>query len=90
MAPKQGQRGKKFLDWLTDSNEQANPDLYRIALKLATGAGKTTIMAMLIAWQVINAVRYLASSPALRTASFRGFQIFRFRWPSNLPPRKNA
>jgi type III restriction enzyme len=90
VAPKQGQRGKKFLDWLTDSNEQANPDLYRIALKLATGAGKTTIMAMLIAWQVINAVRYLASSPALRTASFRGFQIFRFRWPSNLPPRKNA
>jgi type III restriction enzyme len=26
-------------------------------LKLATGAGKTTVMAMLIAWQTINAVR---------------------------------
>lgn len=29
----------------------------RLALKLATGAGKTTMMAMLIAWQTINAVR---------------------------------
>lgn len=61
VAPKQGQRGKKFLDWLTASNEQANPELFRIAFKLATGAGKTTVMAMLIAWQVINAVRYPTS-----------------------------
>ncbi len=29
----------------------------RLALKLATGAGKTTVMAMLIAWQTVNAVR---------------------------------
>jgi len=29
----------------------------RLALKLATGSGKTTVMAMLIAWQTINAVR---------------------------------
>lgn len=29
----------------------------RIAFKLATGAGKTTVMAMIIAWQTINAVR---------------------------------
>jgi type III restriction enzyme len=29
----------------------------RLALKLATGAGKTTVMAMLIAWQTINSVR---------------------------------
>ena len=28
-----------------------------MALKLATGAGKTTVMALLIAWQTINAVR---------------------------------
>jgi type III restriction enzyme len=28
-----------------------------VALKLATGAGKTTVMAMLIAWQASNAVR---------------------------------
>jgi superfamily I DNA/RNA helicase len=29
----------------------------RLALKLETGAGKTTVMAMLIAWQTVNAVR---------------------------------
>lgn len=29
-----------------------------MALKLATGAGKTTVMAMLIAWQTLNAVRH--------------------------------
>ncbi len=34
----------------------------RLALKLATGAGKTTVMAMLIAWQTINAVRRPTSS----------------------------
>ena len=33
-----------------------------LALKLATGAGKTTVMAMLIAWQTINAVRRPQSS----------------------------
>lgn len=39
------------------ANEGANPGLPRLALKMATGAGKTTVMAMLIAWQTINAVR---------------------------------
>jgi type III restriction enzyme len=42
---------------LTNANEEANPGLMRIALKMATGAGKTTVMAMLIAWQTLNAVR---------------------------------
>lgn len=42
---------------LRAANEQANPELLRIALKMATGAGKTTVMAMLIAWQTVNAVR---------------------------------
>jgi len=39
------------------ANERANPGLMRLALKLATGAGKTTVMAMLIAWQTLNALR---------------------------------
>jgi type III restriction enzyme len=38
-------------------NAEANPELFRIALKMATGAGKTTVMAMIIAWQTLNAVR---------------------------------
>ena len=50
--------GRDFLDHLADANRDANPDLLRLALKLATGAGKTTVMAMLIAWQTFNAVRH--------------------------------
>ncbi len=38
-------------------NADANPELLRLALKMATGAGKTTVMAMIIAWQTLNAVR---------------------------------
>ncbi|MBI5847225.1 MAG: DEAD/DEAH box helicase family protein [Nitrospirae bacterium] len=49
--------GKGFLEHLVNASNDANPDLIRLALKLATGAGKTTVMAMLIAWQTINAVR---------------------------------
>jgi type III restriction enzyme len=57
VAPQMGNKGKQFLEHLEGANKDANPDLMRIALKLATGAGKTTVMAMLIAWQTINAVR---------------------------------
>ena len=49
--------GKRILEHLDRANKDANPELMRLALKLATGAGKTTVMAMLIAWQTINAVR---------------------------------
>ena len=56
VAP-QSARGKRVLDHLAAANKDANPELMRLALKLATGAGKTTVMAMLIAWQTINAVR---------------------------------
>jgi type III restriction enzyme len=35
-------------------NEDANPLLFRIAFKMATGAGKTVVMAMLIAWHALN------------------------------------
>jgi len=49
--------GKQLLDHLASANRDANPELLRLALKLATGAGKTTVMAMLIAWQTVNAVR---------------------------------
>ena len=57
VAPSLGKEGRKFLDQIDAASEQANPGLARLALKLATGAGKTTVMAMLIAWQTINAVR---------------------------------
>ena len=52
-----GPQGRPILQRLASANKEANPELVRIALKLATGAGKTTVMAMIIAWQTINAVR---------------------------------
>jgi len=48
VAP-QSKSGKRLLDHLASANKDANPELMRFALKLATGTGKTTVMAMLIA-----------------------------------------
>ena len=62
VAPEIGKRGKDILEKLESANDEANPGLFRMALKLATGAGKTTVMAMLIAWQTINAARDPGSS----------------------------
>ena len=56
-----GRDGRQFVQRLQEANDQANPGLPRLALKLATGAGKTTVMAMLIAWQTVNAVRHPGS-----------------------------
>jgi type III restriction enzyme len=61
---------KKFVEHLAAANANANPGLNRLALKLATGAGKTTVMAMLIAWQTVNAVRRSGS-----THFTRGFLV---------------
>jgi len=57
VAPQMGKAGERYLEYLANANRDANPELMRLALKLATGAGKTTVMAMLIAWQTLNAVR---------------------------------
>lgn len=49
---------RKFDPWienrLREENDKANPGLPRLALKMATGSGKTVVMAMLIAWQTLN------------------------------------
>jgi len=68
VAPRQA-RYAKFWEHVRAANAQANPELVRVALKMATGAGKTTVMAMLIAWQTVNAVR----SPSSHFS--RGFLI---------------
>ena len=57
VAPNATKAAKDWLDYLKRASAESNPDLPRLALKLATGAGKTTVMAMLIAWQTVNAVR---------------------------------
>jgi type III restriction enzyme len=66
VAPKSGARGTRFLTHLSNASRDANPELMRVALKLATGAGKTTVMAMLIAWQTVNAARYRGSKQFTR------------------------
>jgi type III restriction enzyme len=58
VAPRLGKEGQSFLKHIENVSLDANPELLRIALKMATGAGKTTVMAMVIAWQTINAVRH--------------------------------
>ena len=60
---------------LEKSNGEHNDGLPRVALKMATGSGKTVVMAMLIAWQVLNKVaapldkrftkRFLVVTPGL-------------------------
>jgi type III restriction enzyme len=50
---------KKFGDaWIENdvraANDTSNPGLPRLALKMATGSGKTVVMAMLVAWQSLN------------------------------------
>nr|WP_222936038.1 DEAD/DEAH box helicase family protein [Neolewinella lacunae] len=62
--------GKRLLEELEGRSRAANPDLFRLCIKLATGAGKTTVMAMLIAWHTLNAVR----SPTSKRFT-RGFLI---------------
>jgi type III restriction enzyme len=39
---------------LREANNTANPGLLRTAFKMATGSGKTVVMAMLIAWHTLN------------------------------------
>jgi type III restriction enzyme len=58
VAPQLGKVGEQFIEYLANANNDANPELMRLALKLATGAGKTAVMAMIIAWQTVNAVRH--------------------------------
>lgn len=49
-------RNDSFYNKLVEANEEANPDLFRIAFKMATGSGKTVVMAMLIAYHTLNKI----------------------------------
>ncbi|MBM3323006.1 restriction endonuclease subunit R, partial [candidate division WOR-3 bacterium] len=47
--------GDQWIDnSLREGNAASNPLLYRMAFKMATGSGKTVVMAMLIAWHALN------------------------------------
>lgn len=43
-----------ILSELEDANNLSNPGLNRLAMKMATGSGKTVVMAMIIAWHTLN------------------------------------
>ena len=70
-------------NYLRDRNAEHNAGLPRIAMKMATGSGKTVVMGMLIAWQALNKFENrqaamvrradlpcMDSDPPVRTASF--------------------
>jgi len=57
LAEAAGRHGNpEFRHALDAANAEHNDDLPRLALKMATGTGKTVVMAMLIAWQTVNKV----------------------------------
>lgn len=72
-APKMGDAWIR--NKLAEVNTDHNKGLHRVALKMATGSGKTVVMAMLIAWQTLNKVvspndarfakRFLVITPGL-------------------------
>lgn len=45
-----------IINQLNEYKDAANPLLSRMALKMATGSGKTVVMSMLIAWHTLNKV----------------------------------
>jgi type III restriction enzyme len=47
-----------IINELKKSSTDANPGLYRMAFKMATGSGKTVVMAMIIAYNTLNKIRY--------------------------------
>jgi type III restriction enzyme len=50
-----GKYGDAWIDNdLRHANDTANPGLPRLAVKMATGSGKTVVMGMLIGWQALN------------------------------------
>lgn len=51
---KQAHQDAWVLNSVREMADDANPGLLRIATKMATGSGKTVVMAMIIAWQALN------------------------------------
>ncbi|MBI4430096.1 MAG: DEAD/DEAH box helicase family protein, partial [Candidatus Omnitrophica bacterium] len=47
-----------IINGLRKAGSEANPGLYRLAFKMATGSGKTVVMAMIIAYHTLNKIRY--------------------------------
>jgi type III restriction enzyme len=83
VAPQPSTASASSTTWQRQQGRQPRADAP--GLKLATGAGKTTVMAMLIAWQTINAVRRPTSKHFTR-----GFLIVRPGPHHQGPPARPA
>ena len=83
-APKLG--GQWILNHLREDAERHNPGLFRVAHKMATGTGKTVVMAMLIAWQTLNKVAEPARRPFHRHILGRDAGNHDPRPPASAPP----
>ena len=67
------------MDQIARATKRPIQGLFRLAVKMATGSGKTTVLAMLIAWQTVNAIHgrtarlfpmpSSSSAPASRSAT---------------------
>ncbi len=55
-AAEKSTRGRAFLGELDNGSSQYNPGLFRVAHKMATGTGKTVVMAMLICYHTLNKI----------------------------------
>ena len=56
---KQTKYGHDWIEkYLREKADEAGTELFRVACKMATGSGKTVVMSMLVAWQVLNKRRY--------------------------------
>lgn len=56
---KQTKYGQDWIEtYLKEKAAEAGTELFRVACKMATGSGKTVVMSMLVAWQVLNKRRY--------------------------------
>jgi hypothetical protein len=69
---KQTKYGDVWIEkYLREKAAEAGTELFRVACKMATGSGKTVVMSMLIAWQVLNKRRYtrITGSPTHSSSS---------------------
>ncbi len=56
---KQSKYGHDWIEkYLREKADEAGTNLLRLACKMATGSGKTVVMSMIVAWQVLNKRRY--------------------------------
>ena len=57
----------EFRRTLADANGDYNDGIYRLAVRMATGSGKTAVMGMIVAWHAVNATASLRTDDRYTT-----------------------